>query len=148
MKSSEFAEILREKLKNQSADLSAKAGYSPFEELDPAHLSYLMGQIPATKFQSQKQYPRQKNRSTEKPQNPQPKPLTAPEHLSAEGQKAWLFFALQGENLGVHFSKLEVKQTFRRLAKRLHPDLNRGKTGHEPFLELQVAFKTLYWIGR
>ena len=37
----------------------------------------------------------------------------------------------------------EIKRSFRRLAKRYHPDVNRGRGAAERFLEIQAAYQVL-----
>ncbi len=47
--------------------------------------------------------------------------------------------------LGVHegASEDDIKRTFRRLAKSLHPDHNKSHGAHEKFQELKEAYDTL-----
>jgi DnaJ-class molecular chaperone len=46
-------------------------------------------------------------------------------------------------NLPKHASIIEVKRAYRRLSKKLHPDMNPDPEAHEQFIKVQEAYELL-----
>ena len=110
--------------------------------IDPAHLSLLLGNIPRSTF------PRVAGqRAYGQIPESRPKPKV-PAYLSPEQGLAWQYFAEQGAVLKSGYKKNEVKVAFRKIAKKIHPDVFPKPESHELFLRLQLAYKHLYWMGR
>jgi hypothetical protein len=137
-----FAEILEGKLGNSEF---VRATTSPIDapfrsgEFDssPAHLAYLLGQIAK---------PPQDLRPRKSPYPRPPARPVQPHILNDLQTKALSFFTHWGEVLTPAFSKGELKSAFRRLAKKLHPDLSQ-RSGSE-FIELKEAFSQLNLVPR
>jgi hypothetical protein len=143
-----FRTILEEKLKTSasfSQTASGAQGASSFQhtaDQDPAHLAFLMGTLNKTAFTAPitKVYPAP-------PKAPKPPPK--PHALTVSQQAAYEFFlkystefALEtGVELGPAFTQKELKNAFRRLALRLHPDMNKGACG--PFISLKTHYEEL-----
>src|SRR4051812_40967138 len=127
MNSRSFQEILEEKIKTPRPSFATT---SP--ELDPAGLSFLMGQVPKFHFQVRPRYPRP---TTKKPSQ-QKKREKRPAHFLSELQKkAFEYFLYSSCPLSEDFIFEELRAAFRRLALVLHPDRKGGST--TGFVELK-----------
>lgn len=101
-------------------------------DTDPAHLAYLMSQV-------QKLETPHNRAAKAYPQAP-PRPVT-PYLLTEPQSKAQVYFQSWDEPLSPRFTRAELKAAFRRLAKRLHPDLSL-RSGQE-FMELKKSYEIL-----
>ncbi|MCX7977627.1 MAG: J domain-containing protein [Bdellovibrionaceae bacterium] len=127
-KSMSFAEILREKI--CETPCFQRGNHGPNGSTDPLGLAWLMGQIsPFARVAPLSAYPRR----------PRPRPKRT--YTTAQ-RKALEFFLSQGVNLDENFFPAELKNAFRTLAKRLHPDLNPGR-GAADFIALKAAYANL-----
>lgn len=110
---------------------------------EPAHLAFLLGQVGVFRFPAQRR-PTMTTHSAKPTPPPRPTPTRpkGPAHSLDERQKtAMVWFANRGERLEEDFTSTELRSAFRRLARRLHPDISGGDT--QPFLELKAAQSAL-----
>lgn len=137
----QFAEILEGKLRNQASTAQFDSSVRQEFDTDPAHLAYLMSQV-------QKLGTTPKRATTAYPRAI-PRPLPA-YILTPIEQKAAAYFQQWNEILNPRFTKSELKAAFRRLAKKLHPDLSlRAKElSGEEFMELKKAFDALVKVPK
>ncbi len=142
-----FAQILEGKIRKEvesslvsegiaarNVDNSSAENFGGRREIDtdPAHLAYLMSQLPAAKTAF----------SPLKSTYPKPAPKARPPHFLTESQSlAYQFFMHWGGTLSPSFNAKELKQQFWSLAKRLHPDCPQGSGPR--FIELKAAYKDL-----
>lgn len=135
----EFAQVLEGKIKKEiqsSSDFHSNNELETLENPGYLHLSWLLGnQEIQRKPLSVKTTPyRQYHR---------PPPPRKPHKLSERQKKAWDFFHLHQAGLDLGFTKKELKQGFRTLALRLHPDQG-GSSGL--FMELKEAYQALLTV--
>lgn len=134
-----FTEVLFEQFEKQlgqkiQGDLHSQKLrlQSEIIDTDPSCLSQILGQTKVFKAPfGPKKYPT--------PRRSQPIPK--PHDLTPEQFSSLQFFTSWGESLTGHFSKQELKAAFRRLAKKLHPDLSRQSS--EVFMQLKASFLSL-----
>ncbi|MBX2987008.1 MAG: hypothetical protein KF802_03840 [Bdellovibrionaceae bacterium] len=137
---SSFQEILEEKLGAGRPTPETDWTLSPGE---PAHLAYLLGQIGVFRFPKPRPSPPPSSPSREKPRPAVPAPRAkGPPHALSERQKTAMgWFQDQGEALADDFNEKELKTAFRRLARRLHPDVH--PQGNDLFLTLKTQHRCL-----
>lgn len=127
-KQSQFAEILESKIRSDLSKDQAPLECSREFDTDPAHLAYLMSQIQRLNFTSKKTtfaYPSLKRPTNTHPRVQEKPSIELPPHVLTETElQAANDFKNWNEALNPRFSKAELKAAFRRLAKRLHPDLS------------------------
>ena len=119
-----FQKVLEQQLQK---DMGFKQPQEPVIQ-DPANLAYLIGRIPKVEFQKKSKY-----------QAVAPE-IKAPAHLNETEKEAYLKFHRWGMNLPRAFSILDLKNAFRKLALKMHPD--QGGT-QSAFLELKSTYLIL-----
>jgi hypothetical protein len=132
-----FSEILEAKLENQGDLKQFNHCSSRDFDTDPAHLAYLMSQVQRLKTPlkaANKAYPHFPSR-----------PIT-PYNLTELEAKAQAFFQNWSETLSPRFSRAELRSAFRRLAKKLHPDLSPSSA--QEFMELKKSYEILKLIPK
>lgn len=140
-----FRQILEEKLHSPTPAHPGNSGVETAADLSPEWLEAVtqgLDHLGASLWTFAS--PRGARRAYPARTRPSPRPRMArgPGHSLSDRQKdAWAFFASFGENLAADFTAAELKGAYRRLALRLHPDVNTGGTG--PFLELIGHLKAL-----
>lgn len=124
-----FAEIFLAKLNPEPTRAPLKANTT----LEPANLSILLGQCHKVLFNTKppKAYLRTKVNI----------PRT-PHKLSTSAQKAMYFFESNGFSLDPGYTRKELQQAFRKLAKKMHPDFNHENT-NEMFIRLRESYHDL-----
>jgi hypothetical protein len=134
------------KLGQDQTDTPSARTTSATVDQDPAHLAFLLGALNKSTYQGPltKVYPTR------------PKPPPPPHSLNSSQQIAYEFFVshctqistetgLEGTlELGPAFTQKQLKNAFRRVALRLHPDMNKGASG--PFIELKQHYEELLQI--
>lgn len=161
-----FHEILEEKMTSRStATESWFDGTGEFSSsgADPAALGSLLGHLSAFRWtpppSAYRKGARPKGPSIEAevspttkisakasahPKTNSPRPSGPPHLLNEEQKIAWTWFRSQTEPLAADFTRHELKQAFRRLALRQHPDVEGGSA--ETFMELQKCHQQLQEI--
>ena len=122
-----FKQILRGKLAEESTVSTASESYN---QVDPAHMAYLIGQLEVFKMRGKKQhYPAPKERPQRKPHSFSPLQKQAFTFI-----KGWIHDLPEG------FTANELKRAYRQAALLLHPD--RGGSAHD-FIELKTQYENL-----
>lgn len=133
-----FHEILEEKL-GPTPMRSPETDHIP-GATDPANLAYLMGQIGVFRFEAPRPRPKPVPRRLASTSF-QPRESGVPHTLTERQKTAMLWFARFEENLLPDFTERELKQAFRRLARRFHPDVQSGS--ELVFIELKELNEAL-----
>lgn len=140
---SSFRDILNQKM--TGATSRPPTANQTTEGLDPAHMAFLLGQVAVTKL-ANSTVSQKFGRPPKRPAQTRARPQ-GPAHSLDERQKlAFAWFLDQGESLLADFNAQELKGAFRRLARRLHPDVTKGPNG--PFLELQGHHRALRTVNK
>ncbi|GEM_PF-1489314 len=122
-----FKQILRGKMAEETTIVTAA---NSSNQVDPAHMAYLIGQLEVFKMRGKKQhYPAPKVR-------PQRKPHT----LSPLQKQAFTFIKSWIHDLPEGFTENELKRAYRQAALILHPDRG-GSTLN--FIELKTQYENL-----
>lgn len=142
-----FAEVLKQKLNQDENRTSSQPNYVPqtvstahrgakatFDDQNLHNLIFKIADAVNQNSNNQSKANPQTNRPVFKTKNPyktqSPQWTMTQEHSSLdkehklnERQKvAWEFYNFWGSNLSLSFSKQQLKTSFRKLAKKLHPD--------------------------
>jgi hypothetical protein len=135
-----FQEILEEKM-TQSQPAGQNSTTMAMEpglfDSDPAHLAFLLGQVNVFRFER----PRPQVRPAAPPPPKKQRVRGTDHELSEEQRWSFEWFVAKGERLDPDYTEGELKAAYRRLARRLHPDLNGGDG--QAFLELKGQHECL-----
>lgn len=122
-----FKQILRGKLAEETG-VSTPAPSA--NQVDPAHMAYLIGQLEVFKMRGKKQsYPA-----------PKVRPQRKPHCFSPLQKQAFTFIKSWIHDLPEGFTEGELKRAYRQAALILHPD--RGGTPQN-FIELKTQYENL-----
>ena len=132
-----FKDILKEKMSEQaSASSQHEVDFTPY-------LGQLLVQISRREFQRKPNAKfAYKGPATSQPQDIKAKKPVRPNWTLSESQtKALMQFELWGHKLEANFEVSALKQAFRKLALKLHPDQSKGDAGQ--FLKLKQYYADL-----